>query len=218
MNIDWESLIEPTHWAALDVETTGLNPWSAEIVSVGLVWPSGIDSWGGYYSMANPGEDALEHADEALRVNRLEKNQLRDAAPLKTVMGLVGDILQQLQPAYLVAYNAPFDRGFVGAHMPFWRDPNRWRCAMARASSLWGDWSEYHQDYKWLRLVEAITRAGLRWVGEAHHAGYDALNTAVLWRTMDPSLCDWCASPMIEGHDYGGDGLICESCADAVYL
>lgn len=60
-----------------------------------------------------------------------------------------------LEGRRIVTYNAAFDRGIlhnelVRLHQK--RRRMRWRCAMELYAAYVGDWSEYHEDYRWQRL------------------------------------------------------------------
>lgn len=49
-------------------------------------------------------------------------------------------------------------------------------CAMLHYADHYGDWSDYHGNYKWQKLVVAAAREGIA-TGQAHHALGDALTT-----------------------------------------
>jgi DNA polymerase III epsilon subunit-like protein len=88
----------------------------------------------------------------------------------------------------VVTYNAAFDEGVLrneihrltganaAAHLNRWLRPRRWRCAMELYAQFCGDYSEYHQDYRWQRLPGGdhtalgdcrATLDVLRWMAEA---------------------------------------------------
>jgi DNA polymerase-3 subunit epsilon len=89
----------------------------------------------------------------------------------------------------VVVYNADFDRGILYNEIyrlaagddecfhtfDFWLRDMRWRCAMELYAAWWGDWSDYHKDYRWQRLP-----------GGDHSALGDCRATlALLWRIAE---------------------------------
>jgi DNA polymerase-3 subunit epsilon len=93
-------------WAAVDIETTGLNPVRDRIVEIGVVRlgpnTEPIDEWS---TVVNPGDRAF-----GSQVHGLRKSDIADAP---TFTDIRDDLLARLAGSVLVAHNAPFDVAFL---------------------------------------------------------------------------------------------------------
>ena len=99
-------------YLAFDVETTGLSPAFCEIVEFGAVrFTADGTEVGQFQQLVNPGCAIPFHAS---RVHGITDDIVRGQPRLKTV---VPDFLEFLsaRPSLLLAHNASFDLGFVGA-------------------------------------------------------------------------------------------------------
>jgi hypothetical protein len=83
--------------------------------------------------------------------------------------------------ARVVIYNAPFDKGFVGAALDGTAEV---RCAMRAFAETFGEWSDWHDDWRWQRLNVAATHVGFTWPGEAHRAIHDCAATRAVWHWL----------------------------------
>lgn len=172
----------------LDLETTGLDPKTdavVELAIVSLIFSDdklgGTRNWfvlPGASSLVAPGRRI---PPEARAVHHLSDAELRDAPQLPQALAQVlaqvdqrGELCEAI-----VAHNAMFDKGFVGAYFPSaipWLDT--WRCAM----HLWFDAPSYSNGtlFYWLGLDKTmpVTEA------KTHRALYDATVTAHLLQRM----------------------------------
>lgn len=97
----------------------------------------------------------------ARSIHGLTEEQLQDAPTFKQI---ADDLTTLLRGRRIVIYNADFDRAVLvrevlrqhgsgwRAAIAFWQRGYRWRCAMACYAQFYGEWSEYHGDYRWQRL------------------------------------------------------------------
>ena len=105
-------MISFTDWSnrefwALDLETTGLDPRSAEIIEIGLVGfrnDQVVERWG---KLVRP---ATLPSEEILAITGIDPWQLELSPPLAEVLP---SLLPRLAQAVVVAHNAPFDRSFL---------------------------------------------------------------------------------------------------------
>ena len=125
----------------MDVETTGLRPEVHSVVEVGAVALSGNgDLISQFSSLAYPGEEALRDADpEALRVNGITLEEIREAPPIGQVARALWEWRALLHPTALFhAYNKPFDSGFL-ARPPWDIGPAAWgECVLVAAQDQMG--------------------------------------------------------------------------------
>lgn len=63
-------------------------------------------------------------------------------------------------------------------------DDSRVMCAMEAYAAYYGDWSEYHESFKWVSLIDAADNCGYEPQGAAHRALTDCLMTLAVMRAM----------------------------------
>ena len=110
----------------------------------------------------------------------------RDLSDKPTLRELWPAIEAIVTGCHVVIYNAEHDCRF------FPKGLNRRRpaaghisCAMKRFAPIYGDYSAYHGDYRYKRLVEACRYINYRLDGPPHHALTDALACRALWQWME---------------------------------
>ncbi|HTP22208.1 MAG TPA: 3'-5' exonuclease [Solirubrobacteraceae bacterium] len=159
-------------WCALDLEMTGLDPRSEEIIAVGAVpiEAGRIVLGGGMYTLVNTTRRS-QHG--AVLVHKLRVPDLADAPPLSEALDLVFEILAGRVPVF---HTAAVERSFL--ERQFARRRVRWP-AMADTEALGRAWLR-HRDGS---APEGISLGRLADVlGQPaetpHHALGDALTTA----------------------------------------
>jgi DNA polymerase III epsilon subunit-like protein len=93
-----------------------------------------------------------------------------------------------LSGRHLVVYNLDYDLGFLPALVA--GAPRKMSCAMIRFAEHFGDWDEFHGNYRWKSLDFAARFIGYQWVGKAHRAMADALACRAVWHFLD-HVRDW---------------------------
>lgn len=164
-----EALAPEAPWAELpivlvDVETTGKDASLDRVVEVGIAIARGgavVDrrNW-----LVNPGRPIPKEASD---VHKITDEDVREAPPFEAVAGEVARALEGCIPA---AYNAAFDRAFLGAELA--------RAGVAlRRDIEWLDplvWArELQQGEKSRALGEVAARLGIA-LDNAHRAADDA--------------------------------------------
>ena len=155
----------------LDLETTGLDHRTDEIVEVGILGADGVPL---VDSLVRP----TRHRSwpEAQAVNGISPADVQDAPPL---VNLRPRIIEAVTDAQVVIYNAPFDFGFLVAELEAAAEIV---CAMRAFAEVYGEWSDEYGEWKWQRLHEAAAYVGFRWHGVAHRAIHDCAATRAVWR------------------------------------
>ena len=107
----WPDLWFDLPLAVLDVETTGFDPQNDRIIEIGIVhFHQGevIESWG---QLVNPGRPIPE---AVIKLTGIKDEDVADAPPFADVAAAVA---ARLEGKGIVAYNLPFDRGFIAAEL-----------------------------------------------------------------------------------------------------
>jgi DNA polymerase-3 subunit epsilon len=117
----------------LDLETTGLDPATDEILEIGILADDGeilLDT------LVRP----LRHTawPEAQRINRIAP---ADVAEAPAFSALRSGIAESLSGARVVIYNADFDTGFLRAELA---GAGEVLCAMRAFAPIFGEWSCRH--------------------------------------------------------------------------
>lgn len=162
----------------LDVETSGKKSPQSHIIEVAAtVLDEHYNEIAHFQSLANPGEDALRYADpEALRINQITLEMIREAPPSAMVAMDLNKFLDQFWGATFHAFNNEFDQWFL-EKAPWTIKPRRWgECVMnaamdimARAGALS---IRYDGKPKWPKLTEAAVFFKVPY-GAGHRALHD---------------------------------------------
>lgn len=155
-------------FVVLDTETTGLGA-DAAVVEIAVVDADGqvlLDT------LVNPG---CEIPDEATAIHGITDVMVADAPTVEEALAMVERVVAG---RHVVIYNAAYDTRLL----PVIRTAAALiTCAMRRFSILYGDWSEYHGNYRWKPLGKAAAHCGHAWEGLAHRALSDALAARTVW-------------------------------------
>ena len=166
-------------FVVLDTETTGL--YDAEIVDIAI-----IDSTG------NVLLNELVQPSKPIPTAATLVHGITDEMVSESQMWLVlrGHVLDLLTAKNVIVYNADFDTKMLastdaafGCDVTKWLDIATWHCAMKAFAEYFGDWSEYHQFYKWKKLSYAAAQLGVPY-SEHHRALLDCFATLAVVRQM----------------------------------
>lgn len=166
-------------YVVLDTETTGLN--DGEICQIAVVSSEGetlLDTLV-FPTMGIPAA--------ATRVHGITEEMVKDAPGW-------ADIYPKLLPILtgrnVVVWNAVYDRKMMHrsaeyARLPKtdWKQISTWWCAMEAFAELYGDWNNYHQNYRWQKLSTACAYYRLP-IANAHSALGDVQMTLAVCRRM----------------------------------
>jgi len=157
----------------LDLETTGLDPRTDEIVEIGILEEGGqvlLDT------LVRP----VRHRSwpGAQRVHGIAPADVQGAP---THEALRPRIIEAVSDALVVIYNAPFDAGFLRFELEASAEV---RCAMREFAEVFGEWSDWHGSYRWQKLHVAAAYVGFDWDGASHRAINDCQATRAVWRYL----------------------------------
>lgn len=178
---DFLEIVRSGDYVVLDTETTGLH--NGEIVQIAIVASDGdvlLDT------LVKPSKPIPADATAIHGIT----NDMVSSAPLWK------DVLPEVAAAVcdwnVIVYNAQYDRSFLhktndahGLDRIDWKGCAAWYCAMTAFAELYGDWNEYHQNYKWQPLYKAGQHYGLSFQpGKQHTALGDCLMTLDIIKKM----------------------------------
>lgn len=157
----------------LDLETTGLDPRTDEVLEIGL--------------LADDGTALLDSLVRPVRHTAWPKAEAlhgiapADVAAAPTLDELLPRIRAAVAGAELIVYNAPFDTAFLGDALA---EASAVRCAMRAFAEAYGEWSAEHGTWRWQKLAVAAEHVGFAWPGPAHRAIHDCAATRVVWHWL----------------------------------
>jgi len=163
----------------LDTETTGLH--DGEICQIAIIDETRKVWFNNFVKTKDsiPGDATLIHGITDAMV-----------AEAPTWYDIAETIQNFLKGHLVIIYNAVYDRKMMHKSAERWDMPRYdWKeystfiCAMEVFAEYCGDWSDYHQSYKWKTLSFATTYCGYS-VLDAHHALGDCQMTLTVVNHM----------------------------------
>ncbi len=173
-------MVKKQNFTILDTETTGLK--NAEICQIAIIRSTGEILLDTLVKPTKP----IPH--DAWRIHGISDETVKDAEGWGSVGQEVYKILSKHEN--VVVYNAVFDRHMiysseehVGIEKQNWNALTTWWCAMNAYAEIFGDWNEYHQSYKWVRLATAANNMNVD-ASNLHSALGDCQTTLALVQAM----------------------------------
>jgi DNA polymerase III epsilon subunit-like protein len=156
----------------LDLETTGLYPPDDEILEIAIVDDAGRAL---LHSLVRP----VRHTDwpDAVR-HRITPADVQHAPALDM---LREQIIEAVQGKIVVIYNAPFDQGFLPDDLA---TAAQVHCCMRAFAEYYGEWDDWHGNYRWQSLSTAARFVRHVWTGPTHRAVADCVATRAVWRYL----------------------------------
>jgi DNA polymerase-3 subunit epsilon len=176
---DFVNMAAKGDFLVLDTETTGLQ--RGEICQVAIIDPTGavrLDT------LVQPVDGIPQ---DATRIHGITDDMVAAAPRWNHVAPTIQEIVRGRD---LVVYNAVYDRKMFhqsgeARHMDRieWKTVARWHCAMLAYAEFWGDWNDYHRNYRWQSLTNACRQQKIE-VQAAHSALGDCLMTLAVVNKM----------------------------------
>lgn len=176
--IQFREMLKTGDYVILDTETTGLDN-AAQICQIAIIDSAGCALLN---TMVKP-VDSIPLS--ATRIHGITDEMVKDAPNWKAITPVVEKILTGRN---VVIYNAAYDRRLMyqsgEAHSTVntdWKNVGKFWCAMLAFSQIYGDWSSYHQNYRWQPLATAAAYYGYK-SADAHNALGDCIATLEVCR------------------------------------
>lgn len=159
---------------AIDLETTGLNPITDEILQIAIVDQNGKRVMNQYCIPLT-----MPSWEEAQKVNGITPEMVIDKPPFINVKSEVEQIIKAAET--VVIYNYPFDSGFLASY-GLLIDTRKVADPMLKFAELRGIWDDRYKRFKPAKLIECAAHFGYHF--KAHDAEEDARAAMYVWRMM----------------------------------
>lgn len=143
----------PTRMIVLELETTGLSNYRDDVLQVSVIDGNGNVLINSY---VKPYYNTLW--EQAQRINNISPDMVADAPELHELVPKLKGIFESCDT--IIGYNTLFDLSFLG-FLDFSERPII--DVMDDFAPVYGEWSDYHEDYKWQKLVTCAQYYGFNW-------------------------------------------------------
>jgi DNA polymerase-3 subunit epsilon len=173
--IRWAREMMERDFVILDTETTGLD-CDDEAVSIAVVSKNGVillNTLLCHQKVCDP---------RALATHRITWDMTRSAPHFREIAPLFFEAIKDRE---VVAYNVQYDMRIISQMMiryaidpphPDYGKPSLFHDAMGSFAQFYGEWSDWHQSYRWKKLTFAAAHLDIPADG-AHGAAADCLLT-----------------------------------------
>lgn len=151
----------------LDCETTGLDPYQDEILSLSI-----IDWDGNVLHDAKYKPKYVKEWTEASRINGIYPHHVRNRPHFLDDLEEVREIVWGADE--IIAYNASFDLSFLNCNDCGPTVAHKITDTMLQYAREIGEWDRAHDGWKWHKLTDAAAHIGYEWTGKAHGSLADA--------------------------------------------
>ena len=156
----------------IDTETTGLDTFEDELLQVSIIDTDGNVVFDSYFK-------PIRHNEwyEAQNVNHISPEMVADAPTIYEKAAEINAIISQAD--LVIGYNVGFDLMMLANNGVISIKDIKSYDVMERFAEIYGEWSEWYQNYKWQSLARA-----------AEYCGYDLADCfATLFVKQNMELC-----------------------------
>lgn len=157
----------------IDTETTGLDMFEDELLQVSIIDTDGNVVFDSYIK-------PIRHSEwyEAQAVNNISPAMVADAPSIYEKAAEINAIISQAD--LVIGYNVGFDLMMLANSGVISTKGVKSYDVMEQFAEIYGEWSEWHQNYKWQKLTKAAEYFGYDWgrqKGKAHNSLADCFAT-----------------------------------------
>lgn len=167
----------------IDTETTGLDTFEDELLQVSIIDTDGNVVFDSYFK-------PIRHNEwyEAQNVNHISPEMVADAPTIYEKAAEINAIISQAD--LVIGYNVGFDLMMLANNGVISIKDIKSYDVMERFAEIYGEWSEWYQNYKWQSLARAAEYCGYDWSrqnGKEHNSLADCFATLFVKQNME--LC-----------------------------
>lgn len=167
----------------IDTETTGLDMFEDELLQVSIIDTDGNVVFDSYFK-------PIRHSEwyEAQNVNHISPEMVADAPSIYEKAAEINAIISQAD--LVIGYNVGFDLMMLANNGVISIKDIKSYDVMERFAEIYGEWSEWYQNYKWQSLARAAEYCGYDWSrqnGKEHNSLADCFATLFVKQNME--LC-----------------------------
>ena len=157
----------------IDTETTGLDMFEDELLQVSIIDTDGNVVFDSYFK-------PIRHSEwyEAQAVNNISPAMVADAPSIYEKAAEINAIISQAD--LVIRYNVGFDLMMLANSGVISTKGVKSYDVMEQFAEIYGECSEWHQNYKWQKLTKAAEYFGYDWgrqKGKAHNSLADCFAT-----------------------------------------
>jgi len=157
----------------VDTETTGLDPCRDELLSVSVL---DNDNRVLFHSYIKPRHRRKWR--DAQKIHGITPELVKHAPTYTMVKKYLADIFRNRK---IVMYNAAFDTDFLAESLT---DCDSIYCCMLEFAEYNGEWNDYYNDWKWIKLAEAVKKVSPQFNFCAHDSLEDCKATREIWQFL----------------------------------
>lgn len=162
----------------LAIKTTGFVPGNDEILQISMVDENGKILLNEYIK-----PERVASWPSAEMVNHISPQMVEKCQHIEAYAERIESLLDSAE--VIVGYKAFFDLDFISRNLGYVGINVEWvaKCVtvMEMYAEVDGEWSSYHQNYRYEKLTECAAQYGYKWTGGAHDSLNDALATLYCW-------------------------------------
>lgn len=175
--------VEAAENIVIDIETTGLSIYDDEILQVSIISAdTGETLFNEYFKPF-----LLTSWDEAEKINHISPEQVMDKPFFVEAISKINAIIKNAK--LVIGYNVTFDVNFLKAYGVKFEE-HVFYDVMEQFAVIYGEYSDYYNDYKWQKLITCTKELGYSWnEDEAHDSLADCKATLFCYRKLqEPEL------------------------------
>ena len=168
-----------------DTETTGVDATKDEILQLSIIDDAGKTLFDEFFKP--------ERATEWKRAEEINHISPEKVANKKSIKAFQKQLLEIFSNADVIAgYNVNFDLKFIASSIGFQLQDNQEVFdVMPVFSQMYGDWDEWHHDYRWQKLTTAAEYFDFDWSAAPQHSALgDCLATLHVMKKLKQAELD----------------------------